>query len=109
MALAFGTQVGPYTVAGPLGAGGMGEVYRARDPRLGRDVALKLLPAAAVADADRLQRFEQEARAVAVDGRSAAFQVGQASTLFRPRIPSPVGYNYAVVAIIDGWQALVKK
>ena len=65
MALASGTQVGPYTVAGPLGAGGMGEVYRARDTRLGRDVALKLLPAPAVADADRLQRFEQEARATA--------------------------------------------
>jgi Tol biopolymer transport system component len=65
MALASGTQVGPYTVAGPLGAGGMGEVYRARDERLGRDVALKLLPASAVANADRLQRFEQEARATA--------------------------------------------
>ena len=65
MALASGTQVGPYTVAGPLGAGGMGEVYRARDTRLGRDVALKLLPASAIADADRLQRFEQEARATA--------------------------------------------
>ena len=65
MALSSGSQVGPYVVSGPLGAGGMGEVYRARDTRLGRDVALKLLPASAVADPDRLQRFEQEARATA--------------------------------------------
>ncbi len=65
MALSAGSHVGPYVVSGPLGAGGMGEVYRARDTRLGRDVALKLLPASAVADPDRLQRFEQEARATA--------------------------------------------
>ena len=65
MALASDTRVGPYIIDAPLGAGGMGEVYRARDTRLARDVALKVLPAAAVADAERLQRFEQEARATA--------------------------------------------
>jgi len=65
MALAPGTKVGPYEIVLLIGAGGMGEVYRARDSRLGRDVALKLLPASFAADAERLRRFEQEARAVA--------------------------------------------
>ena len=63
MTLSAGTRLGPYEILSPLGAGGMGEVYRARDPRLGREVALKVLPAALSADADRLRRFEQEARA----------------------------------------------
>jgi Tol biopolymer transport system component len=62
MMLAAGTRLGPYEILGPLGAGGMGEVYRARDPRLGREVALKILPAEMSADRDRLTRFEQEAR-----------------------------------------------
>jgi eukaryotic-like serine/threonine-protein kinase len=65
MFLAAGTRLGPYEVTGVLGAGGMGEVYRARDTRLGRDVALKLLPADLAANPDRRTRFEQEARAVA--------------------------------------------
>ncbi len=65
MSLAPGTRVGVYEIVGPLGVGGMGEVYRARDPRLGRDVAIKVLPAAFAADPERLQRFEQEARAAA--------------------------------------------
>ena len=63
MAIAAGSRLGPYEVIAPLGAGGMGEVYRARDPRLGREVAIKVLPASFSADADRLRRFEQEARA----------------------------------------------
>jgi dipeptidyl aminopeptidase/acylaminoacyl peptidase len=63
MALAPGTRLGPYTVIGPLGSGGMGEVYRARDDRLGRDVALKVLRPDGAADPERLRRFEQEARA----------------------------------------------
>src|SRR5712691_9763241 len=65
MTLATGSRLGPYEILGPLGAGGMGEVFRARDPRLGRDVALKVLPGASSADPDRLRRFELEARAVA--------------------------------------------
>ena len=60
-----GTHLGPYEITGLLGAGGMGEVYRARDTRLGRDVAIKVLPAEFAGDPDRLRRFEQEARAVA--------------------------------------------
>jgi serine/threonine protein kinase len=61
--LAAGTTLGPYKILGPLGAGGMGEVYRARDTRLGRDVALKVIHAEVARDPDRIKRFEQEARA----------------------------------------------
>ena len=63
MNIAPGSRLGPYEVVGPLGAGGMGEVYRARDARLGREVAIKVLPAEVSADAGRLRRFEKEARA----------------------------------------------
>ena len=59
MPLAIGSLLGPYEVVAPLGAGGMGEVYRARDSRLGREVALKVLPEAFAADPDRLARFER--------------------------------------------------
>lgn len=62
MALTPGTKLGPYEIIGPLGIGGMGEVYRARDARLDRSVAIKILPAALSTDRDRLRRFEQEAR-----------------------------------------------
>src|SRR5260370_23065190 len=62
MALTSGTKLGPYEIIELLGAGGMGEVYRARDARLDRSVAIKVLPAAFSADRDRLRRFEQEAR-----------------------------------------------
>ncbi len=65
MALANGAKLGPYEIIAPLGAGGMGEVYRARDPQLGRDVAIKILPVFLSRDRDRLRRFEQEARAAA--------------------------------------------
>ena len=66
MAIAAGTKVGPYEVTAPLGAGGMGEVYRARDARLSRDVAIKVLAASFSEDPERLRRFEQEARATGV-------------------------------------------
>jgi len=65
MALAPGTKLGPYEIQSPLGAGGMGEVYRAKDTRLGRDVAIKVLPEKLARDAERLQRFETEARVIA--------------------------------------------
>jgi eukaryotic-like serine/threonine-protein kinase len=65
MGLASGTKLGPYEIVGTLGAGGMGEVYRARDTRLGRDVAIKVLPESMARDSERLRRFETEARAVA--------------------------------------------
>jgi eukaryotic-like serine/threonine-protein kinase len=65
MSLAAGTRLGPYEILAPLGAGGMGEVFKARDTRLGRVVAIKVLPAGLAADPERRRRFEQEARAVA--------------------------------------------
>jgi hypothetical protein len=64
--LASGARLGPYEILAPLGAGGMGEVYRARDPRLNREVAIKVLPASFFADPDRMRRFEQEAKAAGV-------------------------------------------
>src|SRR5215510_2698505 len=72
-------KVGPYQIVAPLGAGGMGQVYRAHDPRLNRDVALKLLPTEFSADPLRKQRFEQEAKAVAAlnhPGIVSLFDVG---------------------------------
>jgi serine/threonine protein kinase len=65
MPLAPGSKLGPYEILGALGAGGMGEVYRARDPRLGREVAIKVLPSGSAGDSERMRRFEQEARATA--------------------------------------------
>ena len=65
MPLTAGARLGPYEIVSPLGAGGMGEVYRARDTRLDRTVALKVLPSEIAADSDRRVRFEREARAVA--------------------------------------------
>ena len=61
--MSAGTKLGPYEILAPIGAGGMGEVYRAKDPRLGREVAIKVLPASFAQDKDRLARFESEARA----------------------------------------------
>ena len=65
MGLNPGTKLGPYEIVAAIGAGGMGEVYRAKDTRLGRDVAIKVLPAAVAKDQDRLRRFEQEAQTIA--------------------------------------------
>jgi eukaryotic-like serine/threonine-protein kinase len=80
MTLVAGTQVGPYVISSALGVGGMGEVFRASDTRLGRDVALKILPASFAREGERLQRFEQEARAVAALSHPnilAVFDIGQ--------------------------------
>jgi len=80
MALTSGTKLGPYEIQSAIGAGGMGEVYRARDSRLGRDVALKILPESFARESDRLHRFEQEARAVATLNHPnilAVFDIGQ--------------------------------
>jgi len=78
--VATGSKLGPYEILGQIGAGGMGEVYRAKDPRLGRDVAIKVLPASFSQDADRLRRFEQEAKAAGVLNHpniTAVYDIGQ--------------------------------
>src|SRR5947209_4705008 len=80
MALSSGSRLGPYAIVAPIGAGGMGEVYRARDTDLGRDVAVKVLPPAFSEDADRLRRFKQEAQAAALLNHPnilAIYHVGQ--------------------------------
>jgi serine/threonine-protein kinase len=94
MAIATGTRLGPYEILAPLGAGGMGEVYRARDTRLGREVAVKVLPESLAADAGALARFEREARAVAALSHPnilALHDYGQEAGLF-----------YAVTELLEG-------
>ena len=84
MALQPGTRIGPYEIVGLLGAGGMGEVYKGHDPRLGRDVAVKVLSGEFVTDPDRLRRFEVEARAAAALNHPnilAVFDVGSEGTM----------------------------
>jgi eukaryotic-like serine/threonine-protein kinase len=71
VSIGAGTRIGPYEVTSRLGAGGMGEVWKARDTRLQRDVAVKVLLQASAADADRIRRFQQEARAVAALNHTA--------------------------------------
>jgi hypothetical protein len=85
MPLDAGDKLGPYEIVAPLGAGGMGEVYRARDPRLKREVALKILPAEVSGDPSRRQRFEQEAHAVAALNHPnivAIYDVGDENGVF---------------------------
>src|SRR5271170_3593056 len=94
MALTSGTKLGPYEIQSPLGAGGMGEVYRARDARLNRDVAIKILPASFSADPDRLQRFAQEARAAAA--------LNHANILAIYDIGDDRGAPYVVSELLEG-------
>jgi serine/threonine-protein kinase len=90
MPLAPGTRLGPYEVEGPLGEGGMGEVYRARDTRLHRDVAIKVLPAVFASNPERVRRFQQEARAVAALNHPHICQIFD------------VGPDYIVLEYVDG-------
>ncbi len=94
MTLAAGSRLGPYEILAPIGAGGMGEVYQAKDPRLGRDVAIKVLPASFSQDADRLRRFEQEARAAGVLNHpniTSVYDIGSAD-----------GAPYIVTELLEG-------
>ena len=89
-----GTRIGPYEIVGWLGAGGMGEVYRARDPRLGRDVAIKLIHEAVNANAGRVRRFEQEAR--------AAWQPNHPSITATYHFGTHYGVPYIVSELLEG-------
>jgi eukaryotic-like serine/threonine-protein kinase len=94
MPFATDTQLGPYKIISLIGAGGMGEVYRAHDPRLSRDVALKVLPASFTSDPERLRRFEQEARAVAALNHPnivSVYDIGNAD-----------GVHYIVSELLEG-------
>ncbi len=94
MALTSGTKLGPFEIQSPLGAGGMGEVYRARDTRLDRDVAIKVLPESFASEPDRLRRFEQEARAVAA--------LNHPNILAVHDIGSQDGIRYIVTELLEG-------
>ena len=76
MSLSAGTKIGPYQVIGLIGQGGMGDVWQARDTKLDRDVALKVLPEAFTSDPDRLARFEREAKVLAERPRGIGETVG---------------------------------
>src|SRR5262249_29694974 len=90
MPLVAGNKLGPYEIVAPLGAGGMGEVYRARDTRLGRDVALTVSPATPAGDTARRARFEQEAQVLAA--------------LNHPNILGifDIGDSYVVMELVEG-------
>jgi eukaryotic-like serine/threonine-protein kinase len=94
MPFAPNTQLGPYKITSLIGAGGMGEVYRAHDPRLARDVAVKVLPASFTADTERLRRFEQEARAVAALNHPNIVSIYD--------IGSENGVHYIVSELLEG-------
>jgi len=105
----IGTRLGPYEIVAPLGAGGMGEVWRARDERLGRDVAIKVLPAEVAADPDRVARFEREARVLAALSHPnilGIFDFGKEKLSLRgaegpEAIPSQE-ITYAVTELLEG-------
>src|ERR1700674_1705098 len=94
MTLAAGTRLGPYEILSPLGAGGMGEVYRARDSKLKRDVAVKVLPQALAADPEALARFEREALAVAA--------LSHPNILAIHDFGNQDGIAYAVMELLEG-------
>jgi serine/threonine protein kinase/tetratricopeptide (TPR) repeat protein len=92
--LTIGARLGPYEILAPLGSGGMGEVYRARDVRLGREVAVKVLPEHVATDPDRKARFEQEARAVAV--------LAHPNILVLHDFGAEAGVTFAVTELLEG-------
>src|SRR6058998_994141 len=104
MGLPPGTRLGPYEIVAPIGAGGMGEVYRAKDTRLDRTVAIKIVAPARAGDREALQRFEREARAVSALSHPhicPLFDVGEA-TLRSPRSPAPSPVAFLVMEFCDG-------
>jgi len=95
-----GTRLGPYEIVAPIGAGGMGEVYRARDDRIGREVAVKVLPTGLATDPDRLHRFEQEAR--------AAGQLNHPNIVALYDVGTHEGSPYLVTELLEG-QSLAQR
>src|SRR5208282_886733 len=106
MALSAGEKLGPYEILAPIGAGGMGEVYRAKDTKLDREVAIKVLPAALAQDSERLARFEREAKVLAslnhtniaqiygIEDRALIIELVDGQTLQGP-LPLETALNYA--------------
>src|SRR3984885_12025653 len=119
MAFNAGTRLGPYEILAPIGAGGMGEVYRARDTKLDRDVAIKVIPPALAQDPERLARFEREAKVLAslnhpniaqiygVEDRALVMELVAGETLQGP-LPLETGLNYAK-QIADALEAAHEK
>src|SRR5438105_14888133 len=103
MPLTAGTRLGPFEILALIGSGGMGDVYRARDTRLDRDVAIKVLPPAVAADANRIARFEREARAVAAINHPnilALYDVGSADVSDAGQPASRM--TFLVTELLDG-------
>src|SRR5678815_413597 len=103
MPLAAGQSLGPYMIVGPLGAGGMGEVYRARDARLNRDVAIKIVPASVIANPEALARFERESHAIAALSHPnilTIFDVGH-SNGHPYAVMEPVSYTHLTLPTSD--------
>src|SRR6202142_4082710 len=106
MPLSAGTRLGPYEIVAPIGAGGMGEVYKAKDTKLDREVAIKVLPAALAQDPERLARFEREAKVLAslnhpniaqiygIEDRALVMELVEGQTLQGP-LPLETALNYA--------------
>src|SRR5262250_2540965 len=94
MAVSSGTRLGPYEILAPLGAGGMGEVYRAHDTRLGREVAIKILPQYLAQDLSRAQRFEHEARVLGA--------LNHPSLLAIYDVGAEDGIHYLVSELLEG-------
>src|SRR6202162_3867805 len=94
MTVSAGSRLGPYEILSPLGAGGMGEVWKARDKKLDRDVAIKVLPESVAADPDRLARFEREAKAVAALSHPNILAIFDFGT--------HEGISYAVMELLEG-------
>jgi eukaryotic-like serine/threonine-protein kinase len=101
MSLTTGTKLGPYEIVAPLGAGGMGEVYRARDTRLDRTVAIKILPASLSDNPDARQRFQREAKAI------SSLQHPNICTLYD--IGSENGVDFLVMECLEGETAMLRK
>src|SRR5450755_4504932 len=110
MPLPAGAQLGPYEILAPLGAGGMGEVYRAKDTKLGREVAIKVLPEKLAQDPDRLARFEREAKVLAslnhphiaqiygIEGNALVMELVEGDTL---KCPAPLEYAKQIAEALE--------